>query len=218
MKLIFQKVDAILDHRRCKGISYYLVHWEGFPDSNNSWQSTNNLNCTQLINEYHSKADEEFVKNEQLKKAAREKAKDRNNEFEVEQIVGHKTIKGIVSYKVRWLGWDAKDDTWVRETELQCPALIKAYESHKKKEENAKAKKRNLKKKFGDSDDSEDDYGKKKPKAQFFAVDRILNARINKQGTFDFFVCWKGYGFEDNSWIPEKDLDCSELVDEVISQ
>lgn len=46
-------------------------------------------------------------------------------------------------------------------------------------------------------------------------MDRILNSKINKNGQFDFLVSWKGYGFEDNSWIPEQDLNCSDLVDEV---
>ena len=80
-----------------------------------------------MIKEYHDKADEALIKSEQLKRAAKEKARSGNNEFEVEEIVGHKLWKGVSTYKVRWLGWDAKDDTWVPEEELQCPDLIKAY-------------------------------------------------------------------------------------------
>lgn len=108
---------------------YYLVHWEGFSSSDNSWQSKDNLNCPQLIKEYHEKKDEAIVKLETLKRAAKEKAQNGNNEFEVEEIVEHKIKKGISCYKVRWLGWNAKDDTWVPEEELHCPDLIKAYET-----------------------------------------------------------------------------------------
>ena len=64
-----------------------------------------------------------------MKKKAEENAKKRNNEFEVQEILDHKLRKGIWSYKVRWLGWGAKDDTWVPEEQLNCRDLIKAYET-----------------------------------------------------------------------------------------
>lgn len=110
-------------------ITYYLVHWKGFSSSENSWQSKDKLNCPILIKEYHEKSEDALIKSELLKKAALENAKKGNHEFEVEEIVGHQIKKGILSYLVRWLGWGAKDDTWVPENQLSCSALIKAYET-----------------------------------------------------------------------------------------
>ncbi|CAO1439435.1 unnamed protein product, partial [Diamesa serratosioi] len=201
-------VQEILDCRRVSGSTYYLVSWQGFSDSENTWQSVETLNCPKLIKEYRDRTEEALIKAEQLKLAAKEKAKNRNNEFEVEMIIDHKIRKGILSYLVRWLGWDAKDDTWIPEDQLNCPDLVKAYD-------NKEAKKQKMKKKKRDYSDSEDEYSVgKKSKKEFFLVDRILNCRITKHGKFDFFVSWKGYGFEDNSWVPEEDLNSSELVDE----
>lgn len=51
---------------------------------------------------------------------------------EVQQLVGHKTVRKIRYFKVRWQGFDAKSDTWVKENDLFCPGLLQTYKSGKK--------------------------------------------------------------------------------------
>lgn len=50
-----------------------------------------------------------------------------NDEFEVEKILGKKKQKGVWFYKIRWKGFAPKDDTWEKESNLQCPEILNAF-------------------------------------------------------------------------------------------
>ena len=50
------EVEAILDarrHRRGRKLQY-LVHWKGYPNSDNSWVDHGDLNAPELLKEYYS--------------------------------------------------------------------------------------------------------------------------------------------------------------------
>jgi hypothetical protein len=49
-------------------------------------------------------------------------------EFEVEKIVGKRTVRGVTHYKVRWLGCDPSEDTWEPTKHLACPQKIEEFE------------------------------------------------------------------------------------------
>lgn len=45
-------VEAILDKRKSNGKTEYLVKWENYDHSQNTWEPTDNLNCASLIAAY----------------------------------------------------------------------------------------------------------------------------------------------------------------------
>jgi Chromo (CHRromatin Organisation MOdifier) domain len=212
----------IIDHRRLKGTIYYRVRWENYGPKDDTWQPKDSLNCNDLLKEYHDELNAAILKREEAKLEAQRKAKSSNNEYEVEAIIASKTIKGRTKYRIRWKGWEEADDTWQFEEELNCLDLIRAFnkkgaKATPKKAAKLKSKKRKRDDSDSEADDSDDsDYGSpSKRTAGEYEVQKVLNARINKQNKWDFFVMWKGWGPEHNTWEPESNLNCPKLINEV---
>lgn len=210
-------VSEIIDHRRLKGSIYYRVRWENYSAKDDTWQSKEMLNCNDLLKKYHDSLNETILKREEAKLEAMKKS---NGEFEVESIVDSKIVKGKTKYLVRWKNYDQSDDTWQAEETLNCPELIRAFKK-KSSVKNVKAKKAK-KRKHNDSgtedDDSGDsDYGSKAKKGAKgeYEVEKVLDARINRHGKWDFFVMWKGWSPDNNNWEPESNLNCPKLIDQV---
>lgn len=201
---------------------FYRVRWENYSSKDDTWQAKESLSCSELLKEYHESVNDTILKREEAKLQATEQAKQSNNEYEVEAVVDSKTVKGKTKYLIRWKGFEESDDTWEPEDTLHCPELIRAFNKKGKKvvKKPTKGKKR---KRYNDSeseednsDDSDFDSGKKsKGAGGEYEVEKVLDARINRQGKWEFFVMWKGYGPESNGWEPESNLNCSKLIDHV---
>ena len=49
--------------------------------------------------------------------------------YEVEKVVAKKVVNGVVSYKVKWKGYNNKHNVWRQVSELDCDGLIEPYGS-----------------------------------------------------------------------------------------
>ena len=56
-----------------------------------------------------------------------------DSEYEIDKIVGKRIIKGIVEYKVKWLGYDETQSTWEPIKHLiNAKEAINEYENYLK--------------------------------------------------------------------------------------
>lgn len=55
-----------------------------------------------------------------------------NNTYEVHQLLDHKENKSGRFFFVSWKGFGPEENSWVKESDLLCPALLKSYLKKKK--------------------------------------------------------------------------------------
>lgn len=182
------------------------------------------------------------LKKEDQKALATSKDKESNQkEFEVEKIVGHRTIKGRRQFLVRWKGYDEDSDTWEQEKDLNCPQLIEEFiaedeenqENKSKKSENSpkpsktkspradkKSKKRmsSSKKETADGKDTATEDEDEKGEQKEFEVEKIIEVHFKKNKKREFLIRWKGFTSADDTWEPEENLNCPELIEKFMQK
>ncbi|XP_076672288.1 uncharacterized protein LOC143371209 isoform X2 [Andrena cerasifolii] len=168
------------------------------------------------------------LKKEDHKASGSIKDKENNQkEYEVEKIVGQRTIKGRRQFLVRWKGYDDDSDTWEQEKDLNCAQLIEEFlvedeenqEEKAKKPENSprvvKAKSPKIEKK---SRKMKSDGKHDKEDQKEFEVEKIIEVHFKKNKTREFLIRWKGFTSADDTWEPEENLNCSELIEKFMQK
>ena len=59
-------------------------------------------------------------------------------EFEVEKIIGKRVQKGQEQFKIRWKGFEEKDDTWEPRKNLNCPEKVQEFEEQERSSEDSR--------------------------------------------------------------------------------
>ncbi|XP_072947714.1 uncharacterized protein [Epargyreus clarus] len=161
------------------------------------------------------------------KKPERASKKVVEEEYEVEKVIDSKKIKGKLHYLIRWKGYSADSDTWEPENTLSCPDLINKFNDSQK--ENSKGKgsnstpKQNKRKSTTKSrgrpkkarnihEDEDEDEEENDDENAEYEVDRILEVHHKKNGEREFYIHWKGWSNKYDSWEPESNLNCPELI------
>lgn len=104
---------AIVGEKMHMGVRHFIVQWEGFGDDDVSCEPLGAIQNTIAFREYL-------------------KAKEAEEEFEVEKIRKHKVSKtsGRRVFKVRWLGYDRSYDSYEPERNV---AHLRAYRKYARK-------------------------------------------------------------------------------------
>ncbi|XP_031616853.1 heterochromatin protein 1-like [Contarinia nasturtii] len=117
-EIIFE-VEKILDKRFISGKPHYLIKYKGYPDSENTWEPIENLNCKRLI--------QKFEKDLQKSDASSEKVP---HVQEFEKIVAKRTVNGNKEeYLVKWVGMPETENTWITASDMLYKEGIKHFES-----------------------------------------------------------------------------------------
>ncbi|XP_052741837.1 chromobox protein homolog 3 [Bicyclus anynana] len=182
--------------------------------------------------EADDKSDEDFVESRKKSKSKASKKKksdrksskkdeeDQEEEYEVEKIIDSKRIKGKLHYLIRWKGYSSSNDTWEPQNTLSCPELISKFNEEKENSKNSSPKKGTKRK--GSKKASKSQSPAKKPKTVWdeknvdenaeYEVERILEVHHKKNGDRSFLIHWKGWSNKFDSWEPESNLNCPELI------
>jgi len=147
-------VEKVIDKRIKNGKVEYFLKWKGYPDSDNTWEPQENLDCPDLIQIFEDarKAKEESKKKQskeekdsksakrkssgtptltQPKKKAVEDKKPEGFErgLDPERIIGATDSSGELMFLMKWKGTDDADLVPARLANDKCPQIvIKFYE------------------------------------------------------------------------------------------
>ncbi|XP_044269782.1 chromobox protein homolog 1-like [Tribolium madens] len=166
--------------------------------------------------EEHESEPEEKKRKSNKRKGYSKKAEEETEEepqYEVEQVLDEKVIRGVHHYLIRWKGYEPESDTWEPESTLNCPELIADFKNKQKKKGKSKAGRKRARDsgKNSSTDETWDEN-------EDFEVDRILDVYFKRNGQREFLVSWKGYPNSQNSWEPEENMDCKDLIKKFMSK
>lgn len=150
-------VEKILDKRIVNGKTEYFLKWNGYPDSDNTWEPVENLDCPEIIKEFEEnwkkKANEASErkrkqngteteppskkKTEKSSSEAPAKKKSEDDKpprgfernLEPDRIIGATDTGGELMFLIKWKGCDEADLVSSKTANVKCPQIvIKFYE------------------------------------------------------------------------------------------
>ncbi|XP_013384181.1 chromobox protein homolog 1-like isoform X1 [Lingula anatina] len=141
------EVERVVDVRVRGGQREYLIKWKNYPDSENTWEPENNLDCPDLIADYEEKRKKE-KDDKKKKQATKKKAEDRDDDegtskkkkkvaeeeehkprgfdrgLQPERIIGATDSSGELMFLMKWKDCDEADLVPARQANVKCPQIV----------------------------------------------------------------------------------------------
>lgn len=139
-------VEKILDKRTANGKTEYFLKWKGYPESENTWEPVENLDCPEMIKEFEEewkKMKKETSTKRKLNGAeggsdsqpVKKKAQDEHHRrgfdrgLQPDRIIGATDSSGELMFLIKWQGCDEADLVSSKTANVKCPQIvIKFYE------------------------------------------------------------------------------------------
>ncbi|KAJ6640036.1 Chromatin-associated protein SWI6 [Pseudolycoriella hygida] len=201
------EVEAILSHERTHTIGVYNYHikWKD-PSKPNVWMrhALAAKMCPDVLVKYNDGV-----------------AKKESIQLEVERIIRHKfTDTKTTKFLIEWKD-ESKKKSWhtTYETVVLCPDLLDRYaRKHRdvskrlkipvRYKEYAQQVHENIQKFHEESEEEDSDY----------EVERILDVRSEENKSREFLIRWKDYETKYDSWEPEENLSCVDLIKKFLAK
>merc|ERR1711963_551132 len=135
-------VEKVVDSRMRGGKKEYLLKWKGYPDSENTWEPEENLDCPELISAYEEKKKQKEAEKSQKRKSApggkeepskkkKKEDSDKPRGFErgltPERVIGATDSSGELMFLMKWQGSDEADLVPARQANIKCPQIVIAF-------------------------------------------------------------------------------------------
>jgi hypothetical protein len=147
-------VERVVDSRIKGGKKEYLLKWKGYPDSENTWEPEENLDCPELISAFEDKVkkdrDEKSSKKRKAPSASATKdddsgsgsssakkkkvTEDEANKprgfdrgLQPERIIGATDSSGELMFLMKWKDSDEADLVPARQANVRCPQIVIAF-------------------------------------------------------------------------------------------
>ncbi|XP_046553180.1 chromobox protein homolog 1-like isoform X1 [Haliotis rubra] len=141
-------VEKVVDGRMRNGKKEYLLKWKGYPDSENTWEPEENLDCPDLIADYEDKrkkkeqekkrkqangmddgSSKKKKKVAEVKTAPEDDNKPRGFDrgLQPERIIGATDSSGELMFLMKWKDSDEADLVPARQANVKCPQIVIAF-------------------------------------------------------------------------------------------
>ncbi|CAG0887160.1 unnamed protein product [Cyprideis torosa] len=207
---------------------------EGEDHSENTWEPKENLQCPELIDEF----EENWRKKEKSKSAGSSKKSDSapkdkkrrttgagespdtnltgfEKGLEPERIVGATDSSGELMFLMKWKDADHADLVPARVANSKCPQIVTdavLFDLQGQAGVHPSVSQLRKMPKSKDIASSESEHSASEAEEEY-EVEKIMDKKI-EGGKIHYFIKWKGYGPDDNTWEPAENLECPELINE----
>jgi len=130
-------VERILDKRVRNGKGEYLIKWEGYPDTENTWEPVDNLDCPDIIAAYEERAKKKQEEKKRKKdeagggKKKQKVVEEEDNKprgfdrgLQAERIIGATDSSGELMFLMKWKDSDEADLVPARQANTKCPQIV----------------------------------------------------------------------------------------------